>query len=96
MDLALLVMAVVDCLLIDEFAVRNLPKPAWVFMILLFSPIGPIAWFVTNRPHRDSCPATPPRRGDVQPGGSGIAVRRRRIGTAAAGRADARWTAAVS
>jgi hypothetical protein len=57
MDLALLVVAVIDCLLIDEFAVPNLPKLAWVFTILLFSPIGPIAWFIANRPQGDAARA---------------------------------------
>jgi Phospholipase_D-nuclease N-terminal len=49
-DLALLVVALIDCLSTEEFAVRNLPKVAWVFIILLFSPVGPIVWFVAGRP----------------------------------------------
>ena len=52
LDLALLVVALVDCLSADEFAVRALPRVAWVFIILLFSPIGAIAWFVAGRPVR--------------------------------------------
>lgn len=49
-DLVLTVVALIDCLSTDEDAVRNLPKVAWVFIILLFSPVGPIAWFVAGRP----------------------------------------------
>jgi hypothetical protein len=49
-DMALLVIALIDCLSTDEYAVRNLPKVVWVFLILLFSPIGAIAWFVAGRP----------------------------------------------
>ena len=49
-DLALLVIALIDCLSTDEFAVRNMPKVVWVFLILLFSPIGAIVWFVAGRP----------------------------------------------
>jgi len=49
-DLALLVIALIDCLSTDEYAVRNLPKVVWVFLILLFSPIGAIVWFVAGRP----------------------------------------------
>jgi hypothetical protein len=49
-DLALMVIALIDCLSTEESAVRNLPKVAWVFIILLFSPVGPIAWFVAGRP----------------------------------------------
>jgi hypothetical protein len=49
-DLALLVVALIDCLSADESAIRALPRVAWVFLILLFSPIGAIAWFVAGRP----------------------------------------------
>jgi hypothetical protein len=51
-DLVLTVVAVIDCLSTDEYEVRNLPQLAWVFIILLFSPIGSIAWFVAGRPQR--------------------------------------------
>jgi hypothetical protein len=51
-DLALTVVALIDCLSTDEYAVRNLPKIAWVFIILLFSPVGPIVWFVAGRPQQ--------------------------------------------
>jgi hypothetical protein len=46
----LLVIALIDGLSTEESAVRNLPKVAWVFIILLFSPVGPIVWFVAGRP----------------------------------------------
>lgn len=49
-DLVMLVVALIDCLSTDEDRVRNLPKVAWVFIILLFSPVGWIAWFVAGRP----------------------------------------------
>ena len=49
-DLALLVVALIDCLSTDEYEMRSLPKVAWVLLILLFSPIGPIVWFVAGRP----------------------------------------------
>lgn len=52
LDLALMVVALIDCLSADEFAIRALPRVAWVFLILLFSPIGAIAWFVAGRPPR--------------------------------------------
>jgi hypothetical protein len=51
-DLALLVIALIDCLSAEEFAIRALPRAPWVFIILLFSPIGAIAWFVAGRPAR--------------------------------------------
>ncbi|MET0422378.1 MAG: PLD nuclease N-terminal domain-containing protein, partial [Actinoplanes sp.] len=52
LDLALLVAALIDCLSADEYAIRGLPRVAWVFLILLFSPIGAIVWFVAGRPPR--------------------------------------------
>ena len=51
-DLALLVVALIDCLSVEEYSIRALPRVAWVFIILLFSPIGPIAWFIAGRPAR--------------------------------------------
>lgn len=51
-DLVLVVIALIDCLSTDEGAVRNLPKVPWVFIILLFPPIGPIVWFVAGRPEK--------------------------------------------
>jgi hypothetical protein len=63
-DLVLVVIALIDCLSTEEFAVRNLPKLAWVFIILLFPPIGPIVWFVAGRPQRQRVG----RAGDWRPG----------------------------
>ncbi len=51
-DLLLVVVALIDCLSTDESDVRNLPKLAWVFIILLFSPVGAIVWFVAGRPRK--------------------------------------------
>jgi hypothetical protein len=51
-DLALLVIALIDCLSAEEYSIRALPRIAWVFIILLFSPIGAIAWFIAGRPAR--------------------------------------------
>lgn len=51
-DLLLLVVALIDCISTDESDVRNLPKLAWVFIVLLFSPVGAIAWFVAGRPRK--------------------------------------------
>ena len=51
-DLALLVVALIDCLSVEEYSIRALPRVAWVFLILLFSPIGAIAWFIAGRPAR--------------------------------------------
>ena len=50
LDLALVVFALISCLSADEGEIRALPRIAWVFIILLFSPVGPIVWFVAGRP----------------------------------------------
>jgi hypothetical protein len=50
LDLVLVVVALIDCLSAEEFAIRALPRVVWVFLILLFSPVGPIVWFVAGRP----------------------------------------------
>jgi Phospholipase_D-nuclease N-terminal len=51
-DIALLVFALIDCLASDESEIRALPKVVWVFIILLFSPVGPIVWLVAGRPQK--------------------------------------------
>lgn len=50
-DLAILVVALIDCLS-TEREIRALPRTVWVFVILLFPPFGPLAWFVAGRPLR--------------------------------------------
>jgi hypothetical protein len=62
-DLALLVVALIDCLSVEEGQIRALPRVVWVFIILLFSPVGGIAWFVAGRPARPSARATAWRPG---------------------------------
>ena len=58
LELALMVVALIDCLSADQDEIRNLPKIVWVLLILLFSPIGAIVWFVAGRPqHRPTGPA---------------------------------------
>ncbi len=57
LDVALIVIALIDCLSVEEHEIRALPRVVWVFLILLFSPVGPIAWFVAGRPQRADAPA---------------------------------------
>src|SRR4051794_2209694 len=67
-DLAVLVIALIDCLASDEYEIRALPKVVWVFIILLFSPLGGIIWFVAGRPQH----ATAGARGAVWRPGAGF------------------------
>ena len=57
LDVALIVIALIDCLSVEEHEIRALPRVVWVFLILLFSPVGPIAWFVAGRPERTNARA---------------------------------------
>ena len=58
LDVALVVIALADCLRADADAIRTAPWAAWLFAILLLPPLGAIAWFVKGRP----VPPVPLRR----------------------------------
>jgi hypothetical protein len=49
---ALDVFCVIDLISTREDEVRNLPKIVWLLLILLFPPIGSIAWLAAGRPVR--------------------------------------------
>ncbi|MFJ5776511.1 PLD nuclease N-terminal domain-containing protein [Streptomyces sp. NPDC093094] len=55
--LALTIFAFIDCLNTPEDEARHLPKIAWVFIILLFWIVGPIAWLAAGKVR------TPPANG---------------------------------
>lgn len=60
--LALDIFCVIDLIQTREDEVRNLPKIAWLFLILIFTPIGSIAWLVAGRPERGSTGRSPYER----------------------------------
>lgn len=62
LSLALTVYCVVDAIQTHESAVRNLPKMAWVLIVLLFPVIGPISWLVAGRPEKQVGPVSQQRR----------------------------------
>lgn len=47
--LALWIFCFIDVLTTPEQSCRNLPKLAWIFIVLLLPPIGPIAWLIAGR-----------------------------------------------
>jgi len=47
---ALMVYCLIECIGTPDGSVRNLPKVAWVFIILLFPLVGSIAWLAVGRP----------------------------------------------
>jgi hypothetical protein len=69
--LTLFVYCLFDVIATDKELARNLPKIAWVFVIILVPLIGPIAWLVLGRPKGGALlPGTstaPPRRGATRP-----------------------------
>ncbi|MFB9376320.1 PLD nuclease N-terminal domain-containing protein [Kineococcus gynurae] len=52
LELALLVFCLIDCIQTDKDRVRNLPKVAWIVLIILLPLVGGIAWLVAGRPQR--------------------------------------------
>jgi hypothetical protein len=42
--------AIFDSIATESALVRNLPKVTWVFIVLLFGPIGALAWLGFGRP----------------------------------------------
>jgi Phospholipase_D-nuclease N-terminal len=48
-DIALIAMALFDCVTTEPERVRSLPKRVWILLIIVVSPIGGIAWFVNGR-----------------------------------------------
>jgi hypothetical protein len=62
-NLILTAAALISCLSAEEGDVRGLPRVVWVIIILLFSPIGAIAWFFVGR-----TPSSRPRANTWRPG----------------------------
>jgi hypothetical protein len=53
-ELALVVFCLIDCVQSDEHRIRNLPKWAWIVLIILIPIAGPVVWLVGGRPTRAS------------------------------------------
>ena len=66
LSLALTVYCVVDAIQTDGSRVRNLPKTAWVLVILIAPLVGPIAWLVAGRPEKQTGPVARRRWEDQQ------------------------------
>lgn len=47
---AMWVVALIDVILADEYRVRQLPKIAWVFIVVLLPLVGSVIWFAIGRP----------------------------------------------
>jgi hypothetical protein len=51
-ELVLLVVCLMDAVQTPEGSMRNLPKWAWVVLIIVVPIVGPVAWLVAGRPRR--------------------------------------------
>lgn len=49
-EAVILVFCLIDVILADDFRVRNLPKWAWILLIIVLPIVGGIAWLVAGRP----------------------------------------------
>ncbi len=56
------VYAIIDVVGTPPDEVRAVPKPIWVVVVILFSPLGAVAWFLFGRPSLSGLGARPPRR----------------------------------
>ena len=51
-----LIFCLIDCIQTDSILVRNLPKVAWIILIILLPLVGGVAWLVAGRPQRSEAP----------------------------------------
>jgi Phospholipase_D-nuclease N-terminal len=68
LHVSLMVVALVDCLSAEEKGIRSLPRVAWLFLILLTSPVGAFAWILLGKPPAPAQPrpARQARRSGVE------------------------------
>ncbi len=57
--LGLWIFCFIDVLTTPEAGCRNLPKLAWIFIVLLLPLVGCIAWLVAGHPWNGGMPVTP-------------------------------------
>ena len=80
---ALWIYCLFDVIMTDESRIRNLPKVTWIFVVLVTSVVGAVAWLVAGRPQ--DAAAGPAVQGQHRRGVPGVraagAVRRRRTRT---------------
>jgi hypothetical protein len=54
--LAIWLYGLIDCARTEQDAVRNLPKWAWLIIIIFFGSLGAIAWLIVGRPKGAALP----------------------------------------
>lgn len=61
--LGLWIFCLIDVITTDEYRMRNLPKVAWLLIVLLLPDIGSIVWLVAGRPWEPRSRPAPTRVG---------------------------------
>lgn len=56
-EVALLVFCLIDAVQTPNSSIRNLPKWAWIVLIIILPFIGPVAWLVAGRPQKTQATA---------------------------------------
>jgi hypothetical protein len=68
-EIGLLLYCLIDCIQAPDGTVRNLPKWAWIILIILVPWIGSVAYLIAGRPRKDGAtngvPWSPPRAPDL-------------------------------
>jgi hypothetical protein len=64
--LVLWIFCIIDSISARDDTVRNLPKLAWIFIVLLFPLVGSIAWLVAGRPQSSERRPHPGERAQPQ------------------------------
>ena len=60
--LAVWLYGLIDCARTEQEMVRNLPKWAWLIIIIIFGSLGSIAWLLVGRPKTVGLPKRRPNK----------------------------------
>lgn len=70
-QIALMVFCLVDCIQTEPAEVRNLPKLAWIALIIIVPLVGSIAWLLAGRPSSATAGVPVPRSASRPTAGGG-------------------------
>ncbi|WP_278313911.1 PLD nuclease N-terminal domain-containing protein [Lolliginicoccus levis] len=56
LSFVILVVCLIDIINTDDSRIRNLPKVAWILLVIILPLAGMVAWLVAGRPYADDAP----------------------------------------
>ena len=56
LSFVILIVCLIDIINTDESRIRNLPKVAWILLVIVLPLAGMVAWIVAGRPYADDAP----------------------------------------